>query len=341
MIQGYLSIYNGIYHKHEKEIRHESNLISIMGNTNLIQKHNVYARLQESNLGVVIPYVESSYSIHDVIYTIIGTDEDYFDYFIDEHGAYHNYILNLENNDFLISKVIVNSKALELISNNIVTINQHDLMIAGTFSDNRDEPIIIMNFNVYDDYIESISEFLMDGGQVYHFPIIYVISNDHHVLDDIFDIIDFKENGSSFKVLTIDRILKDLMSSSGLTNEFSKNMIKFIGISLVLVMVLIIGMSYKRNKSQYLLRVILGEMKTKLMFEFVIENILVQGFIYLITTLMIFTVIVILQSVNSIFAYLSIGQIVLGYLCLTLIDMVISCLIFTISMPKNQLIQRR
>lgn len=214
-------------------------------------------------------------------------------------------------------------------------------MIAGTFSDNRDEPIIIMNFNVYDDYIESISEFLMDGGQVYHFPIIYVISNDHHVLDDIFDIIDFKENGSSFKVLTIDRILKDLMSSSGLTNEFSKNMIKFIGISLVLVMVLIIGMSYKRNKSQYLLRVILGEMKTKLMFEFVIENILVQGFIYLITTLMIFTVIVILQSVNSIFAYLSIGQIVLGYLCLTLIDMVISCLIFTISMPKNQLIQRR
>lgn len=341
IFQGYFAFYNGTSKEVEKSVLQEKDLITIHGNTANITLYNVYDRLKEKTNAKIIPYVKDSLKIDDVFYTVIATNEDYLNYFIDEDGSYNNYEFSFDNETVNNESIILNKKAFNLISNTNILINEQNFNIQGYYNDSDDEPTILMNYKLYDQYITSISEKLLDGEKTYYFSTIYVISNKKDILRAVEETYDYQKNENLFTIVTFDKLFDQLMIDKGIGNQFTKNMMIFVFISMILVLSFIIGLSYKRNKNEYLLRKIIGESNKSLFIEFMIENLVVQFFIFILSIiLIIITTMIVSQFYDSMLLPTFKQQIfILGGTII--VNQLLSAIIFQILIPRKNIILRR
>lgn len=341
IFQGYFAFYNGTSKEVEKSILQEKDLTTIHGNTANITLYNVYDRLKEKTTAIVIPYVKNRVKIGDVFYHIIATNEEYLNYFIDENGSYNNYefIFDIEavNNE----TIILNKKAFDLTLNKKFSINDQEFNIQGFYNDSVDEPTILMNYKLYDEYITSISEKLLDGEKTYYFSTVYVISNDIDILRVIEETYEYEKNENIFKIVTFNKLFDQIMMDKGIRNQFTRNMMIFVFISVILVLPFIIGLSYRRNKKEYLLRKIIGENNKTLFIEFMVENLVVQLFIFSLSIILIIvTTISLSQFYDSILLPTFKQQLyILGVTII--VNQLLSAIVFQILIPKKKIISRR
>ncbi len=341
IFQGYFAFYNGTSKKVEKAILQEKDLIIIKGSTNVVNTYNVYDRLKEETTVVVIPYETSQLKIDEVSYQIIATSEDYLNYFIDEYGSYNDYALSFDvgvlNND----GIVLNKKAHDLIANTNLLINGQNFNVHGYYHDSNDNPVILLNYRLYDQYIKPISETLLDGEKSYHFSRIYVVSSNKQTLKTIKEIYNYEQNEKHFQIITFKELFNQQMIDKGIGNSFTKNMLIFVFLSMVLVLAFIISMSYKRKKTDYLLRKIVGENNRFLFIEFMIENLVVGVFMFLLSVILVMiTTIITSQFSNSILLPTFKQQIfILGGIIV--VNQFLSAIVFHLFIPKKNIISRR
>lgn len=341
IFQGYFAFYNGTSKEVEESILQEKDLITIHGNTTNITLYNVYDRLKEKTNAKIIPYVKERLKIDDVFYTVIATNEEYLNYFIDEDGSYNNYEFSFDietvNND----SIILNKKAFDLISNMNIVINNQNFHIQGYYNDSEDDPTILMNYKLYDEYITSISEKLLDGEKTYYFSTIFVISNEKDIIKAVEQTYDYQKNENLFTIVTFDKFFDQLMIDKGIGNQFTKNMMIFVFISTILVLSFIIGLSYKRNKNEYLLRKIIGENNKSLFMEFMVENLAVQLLMFLLSVILIIITTMIVSLFYNLMLLPTIKQQILILGGAIIVNQLLSALIFQIYIPRKNIILRR